>query len=45
MANKDGEILKRYLSPLNEWVVLRGIDYLPDLGELDTKIPNSKQQG
>ena len=28
MINKDGEVVTKYLSPADEWVVLPGIDYL-----------------
>ena len=45
MINRDGKVVTRYLTPADEWGVLRRIDYLLDLGELDTKVPNSKQQG
>ena len=34
----------QYLTPRDEWGVLWGVDHLLDLGELDTKAPNSKQQ-
>ena len=45
MIKEDSKVVTRYLTPADEWVVLRRIDYLLDLGELDTKTPNSKQQG
>ena len=45
MANKDSETITRPLPPVVEWVVLCVIDYLLDLGEPDTKVPNFKQQG
>ena len=45
MIYAGGETVTRYLTPTDEWGVLLGIEYLLDRGELDTKAPNSKQQG
>ena len=37
IANKDGEVMKRYQAPGEEWGALRGINHLLDLDELSSK--------
>ena len=45
MANEDGDTITRHLAPADKRGVLCRIYFLLDLGELDTKVPNFKQQG
>ena len=44
MMKHHGEVVTKYLTPADQWGVLCGIDYLLDLGEMEMKVPHSKQQ-